>query len=99
MNNWFRVLWKLDDPKLVEINGIDYTLYLIFLRYSAIFFLFLTVFNGVMMLPIYVSGNPTKDVISMEKITVLNIQESPKKIIATYFMTLMVVSCAFMVTL
>jgi hypothetical protein len=99
MNNWFRVLWKLDDPKLVEINGIDYTLYLIFLRYSAIFFLFLTVFNGVMMLPIYVSGNPTKDVISMEKITVLNIQESPKKIIATYFMTLMVVSCALMVTL
>ena len=99
MNNWFRVLWKLDDPKLVEINGIDYTLYLIFLRYSAIFFLFLTVFNGVMMLPIYVSGNPTKDVISMEKITVLNIQVSPKKIIATYFMTLMVVSCALMVTL
>ena len=99
MNNWFRVLWKLDDPKLVEINGIDYTLYLIFLRYSAIFFLFLTVFNGVMMLPIYVSGNPTKDVISMKKITVLNIQESPKKIIATYFMTLMVVSCALMVTL
>ena len=99
MNNWFRVLWKLDDPKLVEINGIDYTLYLIFLRYSAIFFLFLTVFNGVMMLPIYVSGNPTKDVISMQKITVLNIQESPKKIIATYFMTLMVVSCALMVTL
>lgn len=57
MFNWFKILWGLNDDKLIEINGIDYTLYLIFLRYAAVFFGLLTMFNLVCMIPIYATGN------------------------------------------
>lgn len=56
--NWFTVLWRLSDEKLVAINGTDYTLYLIFLRYCAVFFGCLTVFNLIFMVPIYITGDP-----------------------------------------
>ena len=99
MNNWFKVLWNLDDAKLVKINGIDYTLYLVFLRLCAAFFLFLTVFNAIIMVPIYVTNDPANTEVSMEKISVINIANSPPKVTTTYFITLIVVSSALMVTL
>lgn len=40
------------------MNGTDYTLYLVFLRYAAIVCLLLTVLNVVLLIPIYVSGDP-----------------------------------------
>lgn len=59
MFNWFRILWSLSDEKLIEINGIDYTLYLVFLRYVSYFFAGLTLFNMVCCEPIYMTGSPT----------------------------------------
>lgn len=47
-----------DDVKLIA--GTDAALYIIFNRYAAIFFLFMTLFNFLVFLPIYVSGNPGK---------------------------------------
>lgn len=56
--NWFRVLWKLSDEKLVELNGVDYTLYLVFLRYSAVLCVAFTGWNCCVMIPMYVTGEP-----------------------------------------
>jgi len=58
MFNWFKVLWNLTDEKLLELNGADYTLYLVFLRYNANFFAILTLFNIIFMVPMFVSGEP-----------------------------------------
>jgi len=40
------------------MNGTDYTLYLIFLRFSAWFCLVITVLNCLIYIPIYVTGDP-----------------------------------------
>jgi hypothetical protein len=56
--NWFKVLRKIDDDKLLAMTGIDYTLYLVFLRYSAYLMGVLTIFGTIFMLPIYASGDP-----------------------------------------
>jgi hypothetical protein len=58
MFNWFRVLWNLTDEKLLEINGADYTLYLVFLRQTAKFFAVVSIFNAIFMIPMFVSGDP-----------------------------------------
>ena len=58
MNNWFKVLWALDDKKMLSIVGADYALYLIYLRYAGILCTAITVFNLCVMIPIYVSGTP-----------------------------------------
>jgi Late exocytosis, associated with Golgi transport len=59
MFNWFVVLWNIKDSRLVEINGVDYTLYLVYLRYAATLFAAITLFNCMVMIPIYASGDPT----------------------------------------
>lgn len=106
MFNWFKILWNLSDEKLVEINGIDYTLYLVFLRYCAIFFAGLTIFNLIFMVPVYITGKPrfnadgTSTVNStMDKITVLNITDRSGKLAFTYFASLLIVSSALLITL
>ena len=92
MFNWFKILRKLSDTKLIEINGIDYTLYLIFLRYSAIYFACLTLFNLVCMIPIYATGDPIisnegKSQLNstMDKITLTNITAKHGKMAFSYF--------------
>lgn len=40
------------------MNGNDYTLYLVLLRYSAYLCLFITLMNLVLMIPIYATGDP-----------------------------------------
>ena len=44
----------------VEINGTDYTLYLVFLRYAAFLCSVITMFNAVLMVPLYASGAPSQ---------------------------------------
>jgi hypothetical protein len=43
---------------LVELNGADYTLYLVFTRYSALFFLAVSAFGMIAMAPLYNLGEP-----------------------------------------
>jgi len=57
-SNWFKVIRSIDDEKLLAMNGVDYTLYLVFLRYAAYLFLALTLFDVIFMLAIYASGDP-----------------------------------------
>jgi hypothetical protein len=58
LGNWFKVLWRLNDDQIQQMNGTDYTLYLIFLRFSAWFCLVITVLNCLIYIPIYVTGKP-----------------------------------------
>jgi hypothetical protein len=95
MFNWFRVLWSLNDEKLIEINGIEYTTYLVYLRHIAVFFFTLTVFNVTFMVPTYLTGSPPLDPqtnatmplnTTMDTITELNIEGLKGKVAFTYFM-------------
>jgi hypothetical protein len=58
MFDWFKALWHIDDKKLVQICGTDYALYLVFLRMSAVLLFCITIFNCVIMVPIYMTGEP-----------------------------------------
>jgi hypothetical protein len=106
MFNWFRILWGLTDEKLIEINGIDYTLYLVYLRYCALYFAALTIYNLIFMIPIYVTGSPAEpeddipvSLNAMEKMTVLNVTGRSGKLTYTYFSSLILVSAGLLVTL
>jgi len=43
---------------MVWINGVDYTLYLIYLRYCACLFAVISFVDLVLVIPIYVRGDP-----------------------------------------
>ncbi|MFO0117987.1 MAG: hypothetical protein ACK521_10385 [bacterium] len=43
------------------MNGTDYTLYLVYLRYAGWVCLILTLINCAVMIPIYASGKPMSD--------------------------------------
>lgn len=58
MFNWFKVLWNIKDQDLIQLNGVDYTLYLVYLRYAATLFTAITLFNCLVMIPVYASGKP-----------------------------------------
>ena len=86
MFNWFKILWNLNDEKLVEINGIYYTLYLVLLRYSAVFFGGISIFNLILMVPIYLTGSPkVKLETVMDNITVEYVTNNSGKLAFTYF--------------
>lgn len=73
----------MSDAALVEFNGADYTLYLIFERYAAYFFLILSFLSLSVFMPIYLTGTAQAETIADEsaeygysvinKITLLNI--------------------------
>lgn len=100
MFNWFKVLWRLEDDHIQKMNGIDYTLYLVFLRYAAWLCLVITVIDVVIFFPLYATGHPTsKDKWStMNRLTFLNITANDGKCIFVYVFTLLVISAlAFLV--
>jgi Late exocytosis, associated with Golgi transport len=75
-------------------------LYIIFNRYAAIFFLFLTLFNCLVLVPIYVTGSPSKreevedkehQTIVIALLTSINISGNPAKQVAVFVM--MMVTC------
>lgn len=99
MFSWFKVLWNLQDSRLLEINGIDYTLYLVMLRYFAVFMALITCFNAVVMLPTYLTGHPIGNSSpnlllnsTMDKITVLNVSGVDWKVNFSYFLSILLVS-------
>ena len=82
MFNWFKVLWNIKDQDLVQLNGVDYTLYLVYLRYAATLFAAITLFNCLVMMPVYASGEPIVNQYlnytdsTLNEVTVLNITAS-----------------------
>ena len=99
MFNWFKVLQSLDDEKMLKINGADYALYLVYLRYAAYLCAGIFAFDLVVMVPLYQSGDPmeaddyrTHDSLSsMNAITVLNITANKNKMIFAYVVAVFIV--------
>lgn len=94
------MLWKLNDDQLVELNGVDYTLYLVYLRYCAVLCCIFTVFNSIIMVPIYATGSPTTlefvNWSSMNVLTLLNVTANNRKMGFAFFITILPVSaCAY----
>jgi hypothetical protein len=58
---WIYVLRQMKDHDLKEICGTDVALYIVFLRLSAKFFAWLTVFNCAVLIPLYVTGYPATE--------------------------------------
>lgn len=58
--DWIKILGQMSDEDVRLIAGTDAALYIIFNRYAAIFFLFMTLFNFLIFLPIYITGDPSK---------------------------------------
>lgn len=61
LSNWVKIVWQLNDDQIQKMNGTDYTLYLVYLRYAGWVCLILTLVNCSLMIPIYASGKPMKD--------------------------------------
>ena len=88
----FKALWHLSDDQLVEICGTDYTLYLVFLRMAAVLCFVITAFNGVVMIPLYLTGEPMasddhkqhESIATMSAATVLNITGTASKMIFAF---------------
>jgi len=101
--NWFKVLRAINDDTLVEITGVDYALYLVFLRYAAVLCLVLTMVNCFVLVPIYASGDPVAQEglqwSSMNVLTLLNITGNNHKMRAAYFITLFIVPVSAFVLL
>lgn len=57
MFDWLKLLNKIDDSKLQRICGTDAALYLVFLRYSAIFFGWISFIN-LIFIWIFITGKP-----------------------------------------
>lgn len=98
MFNWFKALWHLDDNSLQAICGTDYTLYLIFLRFSAYLLLVITIFNAVVIVPLYVTGDPMpsdnwkdNDMSKMNAATVLNITGKQPKMVFAYICAIVII--------
>jgi len=92
MFNWFRALWHLDDNQLQAICGTDYALYLIFLRFSAFLLFAISIFNCIVMVPMYVTGEPmpsddyrlVEGMSVMNAATVLNVTGTHSKMVTAY---------------
>ena len=57
MFDWIKILQKIDDNKLKKIVGTDAALYLVLLKYSSMFFGFISCINLVFIW-IYITGEP-----------------------------------------
>jgi len=101
MWGWIKLLRRINDEKMHLICGTDVALYLVYLRYSAYFFLLVSLINvfNVMM---YLTGDPdVENLIDQttvysksfsRKITILNISASPWKVTVIFFICFVVVS-------
>ncbi len=78
------------------MNGTDYTLYLVFLRYAAWLCLVITAIDIVVFFPLYATGDPIRSKddkwSTMNKLTFLNITANDGKCIFVYVFTLLVIT-------
>ena len=56
--DWIKLLKKITDEELKDLTGTDAALYLIFLRYTAVFYFVMLILSIVITIPVYISGNP-----------------------------------------
>lgn len=96
--DWFHVLRAISDEDLKLISGADAALYVIFNRYAAIFFLAMSLFNCAVLMPLYGTGDPsrqelvqdpeTQQVITLLLITALNATGDTAKMVGAFVLVL-----------
>lgn len=94
VTQWIKLLRRIDDHKLQKICGTDIALYVIWLRYAAVFFGVISVIN-ILIIAVYLSGTPKAeddfrqgigyDSSVLQMLTILNISNTQYKVILTYF--------------
>lgn len=101
--DWFFILRGINDEDLKVICGTDGALYIVFVRYAALLFLMISVFNMLLFVPIYASGSPSSpkevqdangklSIVSL--ITIMNITGKEGKVLTVY--VLMMIFYTFM---
>jgi hypothetical protein len=84
----------MKDHDLKEICGTDVALYIVFLRLSAKFFAWVTVFNCAVLIPLYILGYPERpsevqdingNTSLVSLITMMNVTGNTNKVIIIYF--------------
>ena len=90
--DWIKLINQIDDAKLLKICGTDGALYLVFLRYSAKFFGYISLIN-ILLMAFYATGSPlmdddgykiSDDVSVLQKVTILNVTDSMGKYILIF---------------
>jgi hypothetical protein len=56
MLNWVRLTYNIKFTELVELNGLDYTIYLVYLQHVFRFFAVLGIASIVFFVPLYLFG-------------------------------------------
>lgn len=69
---WMHILRAISDEDLRHICGGDAALYVLFIRYACFFFFFMTLFNLIILIPIYASGEPADPSLLIDKDTSSN---------------------------
>lgn len=98
--DWWKILNKIDDPKLVNICGTDVALYLIWLKYTYKFFGAITFINCFLII-LYAHGTPKEETEAnkenlpgytlLNKLTAENIS-APSQVICVFFLCIFLVS-------
>jgi len=91
--DWVRLIGEIDDTKLLKITGADSALYLMWLKYCAKFFAVISIIN-IFFIILYATGEPLeKDRGSsiLQKITLLNVTNSPSKVVLCYLHSMIVI--------
>jgi Late exocytosis, associated with Golgi transport len=51
--NWFKIIWKVDEEDLQELQGTDLVIYMKFMKYMAYLFGIIMCLNLVVLMPVY----------------------------------------------
>ena len=83
---------KIDESEIRRCCGLEAFLYLMFVRFSAYYFAFVSVFSGSILLPTYLLGetNDAELQNSLESITLLNALGKPKKMWIVFAVTVVI---------
>ncbi len=89
---WLSELIKIDESEIRRCCGLEAYLYLMFVRFSAYYFAFVSVFSGSILLPTYLLGetNDAELQNSLESITLLNALGKPKKMWIVFAVTVVI---------
>ena len=93
--NWFKLLWRIKEEDLQELQGTDHVIYMKFVKYMSNLFFGIMCFNLLLLLPIYKTGSASDQfqVSDFTQLTIINVTGSPNRIWAS-FMLLIVNSLA-----
>lgn len=95
--NWAKMIYRTDDEKLLNMNGFDFFVFLVFQRQIAYILTFVGVFGLVFLMPVYWTGDPlikskrVQSINNLNTFTILNVTANNSKIVYTYFVAMFII--------